>query len=176
MADELDALGARAAEALLAEGVGAAEQETTHQIDLRYHGQALVLTVDIDIADLRKEGLDAIGSRFDEMHEQLFTFALDVGHEVVNLRAIVQGQATEVAAQELAKGSADASAAMVEEQTIFMDGKDVVAKIYDRDKLEAGNRLAGPAIVTEMDSTSLILSGHEAEVDTHGGLLIRPIA
>ncbi len=176
VANVLDELGDRAAKALNAEGVGSAEQEATYQIDLRYHGQGLVLTVDVGMADLRNLGLKTIGTRFDEMHEQLFTFALDTDHELVNLRAIVQGQSTTVEAQKLAAGGADASGAVVDEQTIFMDGKDVVAKIYDRDKLTTGNRIAGPAVVTEMDSTSLILGGHEAEVDALGNLLIRPVA
>ena len=109
------------------------------------------------------------------MHEQLFTFASDTEHELVNLRAIVQGQATEVIVEKLATGDADASNAVVDEQVIFMDGKDVTAKIYDRDKLQAGNKFAGPAIVTEMDATSLVLNGHDAEVDAFGNLLIRPI-
>jgi N-methylhydantoinase A len=175
VADSLKELSARAAEALIAEGVGSAEQEITYQIDLRYHGQGLVLTVDVDIADLNKDGLGAIGGRFDEMHKQLFTFALDTEHELVNLRAIVQGQSTSVNAETLANGGPDASSAVVDEQEIFMDGKDIVAKIYDRDKLLTGNIIAGPAIVTEMDSTSLVLDGHEAEIDAFGNLLIRPI-
>ena len=175
VANVLDELGGRAAETLNAEGVGAAEQETTYQIDLRYHGQGLMLTVDVNIADLRNSGLGVIGTRFDDMHEQLFTFALDAEHEFVNLRAIVQGQATTVAIEELASGGADATAAIIDEVTIFMEGKDVDAKIYDRSKFTAGNRFAGPAIVTEMDATSLILNGHDAEVDAFGNLLIRPI-
>ncbi|MCZ6604581.1 MAG: hydantoinase/oxoprolinase family protein [Alphaproteobacteria bacterium] len=175
VANTLDELGSIAGEALVAEGVGAAEQETTYQIDLRYHGQGLVLTVDVDIADLRNQGLGMISGRFDQMHEQLFTFALDTEHELVNLRSIVQGQATTVAAENLEAGGSDASSAVVDEQSIFMDGKDVAAKIYDRDKLLAGNRFAGPAVVTEMDATSLILNGHDAEVDGFGNLLVRPI-
>jgi len=40
--------------------------------------------------------------------------------------------------------------------------------------LRAGDRIAGPAIVTEMDSTTLVLPGHAGEVDSVGNLLIRP--
>ena len=49
------------------------------------------------------------------------------------------------------------------------------AKIYDRSKLAAGNLILGPAIVTEMDSTTLILPGHHAKVDKFGTLLIWPV-
>ena len=46
------------------------------------------------------------------------------------------------------------------------------AAIYDRALLKAGNRIPGPAIVTEMDSTTLVHSGCEALVDDHGNLII----
>ena len=48
------------------------------------------------------------------------------------------------------------------------------APLYDRGKLLAGNRVAGPAIVTEMDSTSLVLPGHVAVQHGGGSLLIWP--
>ena len=57
---------------------------------------------------------------------------------------------------------------------VFVEGRDLPAKIYDRANLLAGNRIPGPAIVTEMDSTTLILPGHEGEVDAVGNILIRP--
>ena len=48
------------------------------------------------------------------------------------------------------------------------------ATVYDRARLEAGNRVPGPAVVTEMDSTTLILPDHVGEVDRYGNLLLRP--
>jgi N-methylhydantoinase A len=55
-----------------------------------------------------------------------------------------------------------------------MDGKSCTATVYDRAKLKAGNRLAGPAIVMEMDSTTVILPKHHGKVDTYGNILIYP--
>ena len=55
-----------------------------------------------------------------------------------------------------------------------MDGKDCSAVVYDRTRLKAGNRVAGPAIVVEMDSTTVILPRHHGVVDRHGNLLIYP--
>jgi N-methylhydantoinase A len=48
------------------------------------------------------------------------------------------------------------------------------ANIYDRNKLNAGVQVPGPAIVSEMDSTTVVLSGYVAEVDAVGNLLINP--
>jgi N-methylhydantoinase A len=57
-----------------------------------------------------------------------------------------------------------------------MDGKDMEANLYRRDKLKAGNKIDGPAIVLEMDSTTVILSGHTGNVDKFGNILIAPSA
>ena len=76
----------------------------------------------------------------------------------------------------IGKGGADPSEAVVERTTLFVDGQDVQATIYDRARLQAGNRIPGPAIVIEMDATALILPGHVGEVDAFGNILIRPHA
>jgi hypothetical protein len=55
-----------------------------------------------------------------------------------------------------------------------MEGRDCTATVYDRALLKAGNRIAGPAIVMEMDSTTVILPGHHGRVDVHGNILIYP--
>jgi N-methylhydantoinase A len=88
----------------------------------------------------------------------------------------VQGKAASVTARNLEAGGADPSAAVYGEQVVFVDGRDQTAKVYDRAKLRAGNRIAGPAIVTEMDSTTLILTEHVGVVDNFGNILIRPSA
>ncbi len=170
----LQELEENASRALDAEDVPRKDQTTSFQIDIRYHGQGLRLTIDVDRKELSKDGLESVGRKFDELHRQLFTFALDADKEVVNLRAVVQGKATNVKAEEIPVGGDDPSDARTETQTIFSGGEDREAVIYDRAKLASGNRIAGPAIITEMDSTTLILPDHYGDVDTYGNILIRP--
>ena len=150
------------------------DQTTTYECDIRYHGQGLSLTVPFEIEQLEKEGLDLLGQQFDAMHEQLFTFALDADKEVVNVRAVAQGRPTKVRAQSVAKGGQSPAAARITEVEVFIDGKDRKAGLYDRGRLKAGNVIDGPAIVQEMDSTTLILPGHEGTVDDYGNILINP--
>ena len=170
----LEELAATAARALHAEGVSRAEQAVHYQIDMRYKGQGMQLTVDVTPEGFRAGGLQAVAAWFDATHAQLFTFALDAPHELVNLRSIVQGRETLVRPQSVGRGGADPAPAVVEQTTMFVDGSDVPAKIYERARLQAGNRIHGPAIVTEMDSTALILPGHVGETDAFGNILIRP--
>jgi len=141
---------------------------------VRYHGQGLTLTVAVTLDEFRVSGLDGVAQEFDKTHEQLFTFNLDAPKELVNLRAIVQGNAAIVDAETIGEGGEDPSAAKIAEQEIYADGADHTAAVYDRGELLAGNRVPGPAIVTEMDSTTVILPGHVGEVDRFGDILIRP--
>lgn len=170
----LKGLAAEAAKALDQEKVPRAEQELRFQVDIRYHGQGLLLTIDVDMKDLEKKGLKAISEEFDRQHRQLFTFALNVDHELVNLRAVAQGKGIRVKRPVIAKGGPDPKAAVVGRQTAYMDKNDVSAIVYDRGKLKAGNRIRGPAIVMEMDSTTVILPGHTGTVDKYGNILIYP--
>ena len=175
VAEALEALARQAAEALNAEGVPSNEQTTLYQIDLRYHGQGMQLTVDMTPEDFAQGGLREVARRFDELHEQLFTFRLDTMHESYNLRALVQGRESAATAEELPRGTGDASGAIHEQTQIYFEGREHRAQIYDRALLKAGDRIAGPAIVTEMDSTTLILNGHTGAVDEVGNILIRPM-
>ena len=174
IAKQLKALAAQAAKTLASEKVPASDMEFAYQVDVRYHGQGLRLTVDVDVKRLEKEGLDAIRKPFDAEHTRLFTFALPLEHEFVALRAVVQGRGINIKRQVIAKGGTSPAAAAVGRQKSYMDGKDCTATVYDRAQLKAGNRIAGPAIVMEMDSTTVILPKYHGKVDTYGNILIYP--
>jgi N-methylhydantoinase A len=145
------------------------------QVDMRYFGQGFEVTVDLDESGLDRLDLQEIGAQFDAEHDRLFTFRLNSPWEIVNLRAIVLGPEDNTPPPSIGKGSPDPSGARVERTTIHSDGRTIDAWIYDRDRLLDGNRIDGPAIVVEMDSTTLILEGHQAVVDAYGNLLIRPV-
>jgi N-methylhydantoinase A len=171
----LERLAATAAMDLDAEDIPRGEQETGIQIDMRYKGQGMRLTLDMTLDEFRRGGLRELARRFDEIHTQMFTFAIEAPHELVTLRAVVQGKETAARVEHLREGGADAGAAVVETTRIYHDGKQHETKIYERSKLLAGNRIVGPAIVTQMDATTLILPGHAGVVDAVGTILIRPL-
>jgi N-methylhydantoinase A len=171
-------LAKKASKTLDAEGVPKNKRTTTFQVDLRYLGQGLTINVDFELSELKKKGLDAIGGKFDDLHEQLFTFSLDEEKELVNLRAVVKDKALSVKAPSVGRGGPKPSKASIisDDAKVFMDGKNQTATIYQRSKLKHGNVINGPAVVTEMDSTTLILSKHKGKVDKFGNILITPEA
>ena len=170
----LQLLAAEASKAIESEGVTKSEITTTYQVDLRYHGQGLRLTISVDLKNLQKRGLKSVTDQFDQEHKRLFTFALPLEHELVTLRAAVQGRGISIKRQMAARGGSDPKAAAVARQKSYMEGKDVTATVYDRAKLKAGNKIKGPAIIMEMDSTTVILPKHTGTVDKYGNILIYP--
>jgi N-methylhydantoinase A len=177
--DEVEAilreLAGLASESLTREGVPEAEQELRFEMDVRYQGQGFEVPIPVEIANFSKDGLKTAGDTFDQIHKRMFTFALDVDHELVNLRAIILGKDTNVLPDSVEVGTEDASHAAYDTTTVFVDGADHPAKIYDRAKLKSGNKVVGPAILTQMDTTTLILPDHVGTVDTFGNVLIRPV-
>ena len=169
-------LSKKASKTLDAEGVAKKNRTTTYQVDIRYHGQGLLLTVDFDLSELKRKGLNAIGNTFDEMHEQLFTFALPAEKELVNLRAVVRDKALNVKAPSVPRGNYNPSGAFISKTKVFMEGKNRFASLYERSKLKQGNIIKGPAIVLEMDSTTVILPDHSGRIDKFGNILITPDA
>ena len=159
---------------LVADGVAADEIETGFEIDVRYSGQAFEVPMAIELATLEADGLGALTRRFDDEHARLFTFNMDAEHELVNLRAVASGRALELPALELAAGDGDPAQAGMRDHTLWMDGGPRAAVTYDRSRLEAGDVIRGPAIVTEMDSTTLIETRHVGTVDRFGNILITP--
>jgi len=167
----IDELSRQVAAELTEEGVAAADQELQVEVDIRYAGQAF----EVPLAAPKGATIADLVARFDAEHKRLFTFNLpDTAHEIVNIRAVALGKAANVTAEAIAKGNGDPAGAKLRDHRLFMDGRMQDAVIYDRARLRAGDVIAGPAIVTEMDSTTLIHTGCIATVDAQGNLLITP--
>lgn len=159
------------------EGVARDQQTITFEAGVRYAGQGFEVDLPINLGDFEAgDGIAKLQAAFDEEHKRLFTFNLDVVHEIVNLRAIALGQGAEMPAIKLPEGDGDPAQAKVSDHTMWANGEKHAAAIYDRAKLEAGDKIPGPCIVTEMDSTAVILPDHVGEVDAFGTILINPVA
>ena len=172
----LESLGERAKAWLDNEGIPADARSITYTADMRYHRQGYEIPVAIS-PDEVKGGLDALEERFNVLHEQLYGFRMPgTACEIVNLRSIGSGAVPKPELPVGTPGDADASGAVSEEHDIVFKGERLPTKIYDRAKLTTGNRFDGPAIVTEFDSTTVVLPGYAAEIDANLNILINPKA
>src|SRR5689334_6540226 len=171
----LDDLGARAQEWLAAEGIAEGSRRISYVADMRYHRQGYEIPVVLDPGEVRADGLADLEERFNGLHEQLYGFRMPgTACEIVNLRAVGYGAVPKPELPVGEAGDGDASGAVVDEHQVVFDGQRVPTKIYDRSKLQPGASLDGPAIVTEFDSTTVVLPGHRAEVDVNFNILINP--
>jgi N-methylhydantoinase A len=174
LAADLHELKARAGEALLTDNIPASEHEITYQADLRYAGQAFQITIDFTEDELEAKGLALLTDQFDGEHEQLFTFKLDDGHEILMIRAVAKARASDIAERQIGETGLNLEQCIIAPSRFYYEGDWYDANIYDRNKLNTGLQVTGPAIVGEMDSTSVVLPGFVAEVDAVGNLLINP--
>jgi len=172
---QLEALRARASESFEADGIPSDQQEVNYQADIRYAGQAFQLSLSVTTDELKKSGLAVLTDEFDRQHEQLFTFAHGKDHEIVMMRAIVKATSSLVAdLQEVSDKKTKLADARIHDTKFYYETEWRDAVIYDRSKLGVGTVVTGPAIIVEMDSTTLILPEHAATVDKVGNLLINP--
>src|SRR4051794_151138 len=171
----LDELEGRAREWMAGEQIAADRQSVTFAADMRYHGQGYEIPVPLDPGEVRAGNLSELGARFDALHEQLYGFRMpDTAAEIVNLRAVATGDLPKPELPEADLEGEDAGGAVVEQGEILFARERRATPIYDRGALAPGNRFAGPAIVTEFDSTTVVLPGYVAEVDRFSNILITP--
>jgi N-methylhydantoinase A len=166
----IDELIAQTSAELAAEGVAAADVEIRVEIDIRYAGQAF----EVPLFAPPGSTIASLAMRFDAEHKRLFTFNLSVPQELVNIRVVALGKAANVSAERIARGDGNPAPARVRDHEVWMDGAARPAIIYDRTRLRAGDVVKGPAVITEMDSTTLVHNGHIATVDDVGNLAITP--
>ena len=172
----LDGLGEQAKAWLVDEGIAEDAQRIAYTADMRYHRQGYEIPVALDPGEVRGNGLGDLEERFNQLHEQLYGFRMPgTASEIVNLRAVGYGAVPkpELPVGEL--GSPDASAAVVDEHEVDLRRR---ARRRRRSttapSCSPAPLLEGPAIVTEFDSTTVVLPGYRAEVDANFNILITP--
>lgn len=168
----LNEMAAQTRAELAAEGIADSDITSLFEIDVRYEGQAFEVPLSIDTETLARDGLAGVTARFDEEHHRLFTFNMETAHELVNLRAVALGPLLDLKAPVLPEGNGDPIAAKLRDHELWTDGAMRPAVIYDRSKLRANDVIPGPAIIVEMDSTTLIEGGCTGIVDSVGNILI----
>ncbi len=173
----LKELGAEATGWLERESVAEERRALTYNVDMRYYRQGYEIPVEVKLDELSSDGTGLLVKRFNELHEQFYGFRMEGTQcEIVNLRAIGVGKVPDPRVhEELPLSSPDAEHAVVDDQhKVYRRGEWIPMKVYDRAKLLPGNRITGPAVITEFDSTTVVLEGYTAEVDRFLNILINP--
>jgi N-methylhydantoinase A len=168
-------LEAKGEAALRGEGVLDAAMRFERHAELRYLGQSFELAVPLPPGRLEREQLDAMLERFHGDHARTYGYNAPAEPvEWVNLRLIALGVISKPRLREAPGHERGAVAARKADRSVFFAESYgfVECPIYDRYLLGAGCELLGPAVVEEIDSTTVIHHGYRAVVDRFGNLLL----
>jgi N-methylhydantoinase A len=139
---------------------------------LRYQHQGFELNVPWASRTVTDASAAETVAAFHKLHERLYTFAQeDTPVEIVTLRVDARGIFPEPVTRQLSPAG-PVEDARVGTQQVFLETGRAEATIYARERLGAGARIEGPAILTQLDATTLILPGQIGTVDPRGNLII----
>ena len=167
----LHRLDQRCAALMAGEDVTPDEVRITYAADVCYVGQSHYLAVPVDLSGPLP--LADIYQRFRHIHEQVFGYCTASPARLVNLRTVHQARGGE-ADTPLTVPASGANPLGTEREVIFEDAAmPTRASIYDRAALSVGQRFAGPAIVEQADTTTVVHPGWSAEVVAGGNIILR---
>ncbi len=138
--------------------------QSFRSVDLRYKGQGYELNVPFG---------PEMAAQFHDLHQRRYGFADEMrALEVVNVRVrmVSAAEAFEPVVQPLQEG--DGSDALIEMRPVYFDGRFQETRVYDRELLRPGDTFAGPAIVSEYSSATILPPGDVLRVDGLGNLVI----
>ena len=159
-------------------GFAPAEITTHYEIDMRYLGQAHEVPVEVPrglVHAIDEAGLATIGSLFHDRHSSLFGHdSRDSEVEIMTLTVSAVGPRGESAIPEVRRGGTDPRQAFKGRRRVYFEeaGGFTECDTYERSSLAAGNIITGPAVIEQMDTTSVIPPGETAKVDRHGTLIV----
>jgi N-methylhydantoinase A len=152
------------------EGVAVKGVTVLHFADMQFQGQSHILTVKIASPAVTRRRL---GADFAAAYWRRFEVELpEIRPVLVNLHTAVIGRRAPVPLAALGRPEKDAAPGPVSRRRVWFAGKWLDTPIYRRERLAPGARIAGPAIVEQMDATTVIEPGDRARVDSLGNLLI----
>ena len=174
---DLAAMEAELTNQFRADGIDAADVRFMRGGDLRYVGQGYELRVDFPPGEVSATALSSILERFHAQHEAEYghVFA-ESAIEIVNVRVSGVGSMPKIARPRPRPGGSLAAARVDTGQCLFRTASGLesfATHFYARDRLPAEERFAGPAIIVQQDSTTVVPPGAEAMAHARGHLVVQ---
>ena len=173
--EAVDAVGAEAGRWFETERIAPEARRATQSVDLRYEGQNYELTVPVPAGEITAQSLEKLREDFTAAHIRMYGFAAE-GERIlcVTFRAEALGLVKKAELPMLPLGPQDASSAVTGRREIWFPetGGFADSAIYARTALRPGMAFSGPAIVEQMDTTTLVPPGVTATVDGLENLIL----
>jgi N-methylhydantoinase A len=141
-------------------------------LDLRYMGQEFTLQVPVTLDQLKKGDRKAIRTAFDELYEHRYAHhSPEEPVEMVNIRLGAIGKRPKLSFPSL--GATGTAAPSGEQLAYFTSAaKPLMAKVYRREELGAGAEIAGPALIQEHGTTTVLFENDICRVADSGEMII----
>jgi N-methylhydantoinase A len=156
------------------EGIPSERQRLLLIVEMRYEGQEHTLAIPADSALAGDVDLGRLRSAFDAQHELVYGYSMQNPVEITTYRIRAVGTLEKPRRPSSERGDESPEQALIGRRRALHreSGGEFEWTVYDRSKLRAGNRLAGPAIVVEVANTTLVAPRQELVVDELGNLVI----
>jgi len=143
-------------------------------VDMRYSGQAYELNLPVLGGTLTADSLKSINQQFHSQHKTLYGYAREKeATEFVYLRLSSVAILEKPKFLKAALPSKDPSGALKGHRQVYMEGQFVETPIYERDRLKPGNTFLGPAVIEQLDTTSMIYQGQNVFIDEYNNVRIK---
>ncbi|ETW93680.1 MAG: hypothetical protein ETSY1_38165 [Candidatus Entotheonella factor] len=175
LAQAFDALQQRADARLEADGVPQLQRRHERSLDIKYVGQGYTLNIPLTDMPIGPLAIKTLTQKFHERHESFYGFRADEEPvEMINLRLRATGMLNKNTPAPQLPGARQPDAARLGEREAWVEASQSLQRhaIYDRSRLTTGHVLTGPAIVEQIDSTTLIPPGWICTVDGHHHLIL----
>ncbi len=175
IAEAFDTLRDQAEHWFDAEGIAPDKRRINRTIDMRYAGQNYEIAVPVPEGPIGPATLDALAAGFSASHQRLYGFTADEDPiQLVTYRVEAVGLVPKATIAMHPDAGPNAAPALVGRRNVWLTeaGGFVDCPIYDRVLLMAGNRIDGPAVIEQMDATTLLLPGMQARVDSSLNLIL----
>jgi N-methylhydantoinase A len=142
-------------------------------LDMRYAGQGYEIAVPCPAAPLAAAHLEQLRIAFDQQHRTMFGhMAPEEPVEIVSYRVRGVGLVPPVALPKFKRAGTTLADAQREMRRARFDGEELDCPVYQRERLDVGLELAGPAILDQLDCTTVICPGQIARVDEWKNLIV----
>ena len=168
-------LSSQAQDWFLADNISESRRKEMRTVDMRYAGQNYELSVSVPAGPISLETFKQLEEGFEAVHKQRFGFiAKGEKIQLVTLRLEAVGEVKKAELQSYPLEGPAADAARIGERDVWLKeaGGFVNCPVYDRKLLKHGNQIAGPAIIEQMDTTSVLLPDMTAAVDAYLNLIV----
>jgi N-methylhydantoinase A len=156
---------------LVQDGFGDQQIRIERALDMRYAGQGYEMS--IACGRLDTDALANLRRSFDEQHKNMFGhMAPEEPVEVVSYRVRGIGLVPAVSLPKFTRTGKTLSDALRETRKVRFDGATVDCPVYQRESLDVGLTLTGPAILDQFDCTTVICPGQAARVDEWKNLIV----